>query len=661
MRHTTKIGTSILLTLAGMGLWSPSQQGWAQSPPGAEPIVFSRHISHARRSQYQTLHDEISGTGFVPVSAQSPANSRYNVVWHRDANILSSRIHTNMSRKSYEDRRDDYQRDKFVRSFVTAYSDDGEIRYNAIWIKEEEERQRRVHSRMTEKELLKRLKSYRRKGYTPVDILPWRHDKKVYYSVVWIKDRREVEWIVDVSRSDWEKFHKKKRQEGFSLRDIGMLGASRLDAVRYSGVWVKDPAIKTHHRVMGITAKKLNEVMEEFIHENYRVSDLDSVYVDDEIRYSVLLHRPARRNRIVSNYNLPEDVEDTLLTLLESYRTSATNGGNVGFFIENFETGNYIAYNPDEHYFMSSTRKVILAASALQNGFKVGDRRSVDLDLSDFRSDTRGEGTTAGGIEYPSITRRSLSRPLSPSGLLAAMLVESDNTAADYFYNNWAGMRELRKTLEDTGTKNFGEMISKCDQEARSIALKKGHEDVVDVRCHVLREWIENDGTKVSWGNRDENDILKGKYPGRGAALWRRHIDRHYNAITPRAYAGFFRDLADGDLLNRYRREDLLRHMGTRNSLFGQNQFDPELYDRHVAKNGGTYRNRAWVVFTWNWRSRNRWRSIIPRHSFVFMTEDQNQEDKDLRQQRADNLAEAIWQLVAPTTDCKRCAKRNRK
>ncbi|MEM7431967.1 MAG: serine hydrolase [Pseudomonadota bacterium] len=572
------------------------------------------------------------------------------MVWHKDINIQSYRIHTNMSRKAYEDRRDDYKRDDFQRSFVTAYSNDGEIRYNAIWVREAEERQRRVHSKLSEKELLDKLKSYRRSGYTPVDILPWRHNKNVYYSAVWIKDRREVEWLVDASRDDWESFHKKKRKEGYSLRDIGMLGASKLSGLRYSGIWVKDSSIRRHVRAMGLSGDDFRSELDELINQNYRVSDLDSVYVGNDIRYSFILHRPARRNRLVGNFDLPDDVEEDLEDLLEEYRTPGRDGdvGNVGFFLEHYGTGKFLAFNPDEHYFMSSTRKVILGASALQNGFEVSGRNSIELSRSDFRFDARNSGTTAAGIDYPSLTLRRLSARVSPSGLLAAMLVQSDNTAADYFYNNWAGMREMRKTLEDLGTKNFGEMVSKCGQEKNSIGSKKNYEDIHEVRCHALREWITSDGGRLNFPNSDERDILNGKNSSRTHTIWRRHIDRHYNSITPRTFGSFFRSLADEELLNRVKRGELLQHMGRSSRLFQPDGLDPSLFDTHRAKNGGTYLNRAWVVFTWDWGSRTgNYGRIRPKHGFVFLTEDHSRFDTD-RRDRADALATAIFQLLLP-------------
>ncbi|MEM1261445.1 MAG: serine hydrolase [Pseudomonadota bacterium] len=625
----------------------------AQAPQGAEPIVFSRQIAHAKRSEHQALADQLSGTGFIPVSAQSPANNRYNVVWQKDFNVESYAIHTNLSRDAYEDKRDQYKRKGFRRSFVTGYSNDKKVRYNAIWVKEREARKRRVHSMLSKKDLLKKLRSYNRSGYTPVDILPWRHDKKVYYSAVWVRDKRDAAWLVDATRKEWDSFHKEKRGADYSLRDIGMLGASKSSGVRYSGVWVKDKATRRHYRHMNLTTAELSGVLADKIKDNYRVSDIDSAYVGDEVRFAVLMHRPARRNRLIANFEIPEEVEDTLLTMLEEYRLPGNNGhsGNVGFYLENYDSGRFIAYNPDEHYFMSSTRKVILGASALQNGFKTSNRRSVNLDIENYRYDTRDPGSSIGGIDYPSINKASLSSRFTPSQLLAAMLDASENTAADYFFEQWAGMREMRKTLEALGTKNFGEMISKCEQERRSLMVIPGFDDLRDIRCHVLREWIQDPQGRVRSANPDEREILDGKRIDRTRSRWRTHIDKHYNAITPRTYAAFFKALADEELLNRRRRGDLLSHMSRSNRLFGPDSLRGTLFDTHAAKNGATFRNRAWVVFTWNWRTSGRdFDKIDPRHSFVFLTEDHNEEDPS-RADRADNLGAAIFQVALPSLE----------
>ncbi|MEL7313054.1 MAG: serine hydrolase [Pseudomonadota bacterium] len=648
----TRRSFSALFGLLVIGLVLIPNLAHAQSPDGAEPNAFSRHLFHAKRSDYQALHEQLNGTGFFPVSIQSPANSRYNVVWNKDINVERYAIHTNMSRDSYEDRRDEYKRKRMKRSFVTAYSHNGEVRYNAIWVKETDDRDRRVHSKLSEKELVKKLKSYGRRGYSPVDILPWRHKKEVYYSAVWIKDKRDAAWIVDVPVDEWEKFHKEKRQQGYSLRDIGMLGASSTNGIRYSGVWVKDKATRTHFRKMGLTTAEVSSVLAAQVKDNYRVSDLDSVYVGDEIRFSVLLHRPGRRNRLIANFDIPEDMEDILIASLEEYRLPGRNGrsGNIGFFIENFETGRYIAYNPDQPFFISSTRKVILAASALQNGFKPSTRRSIDLDIENYRFDAREEGQSRGGIEYPRIDRRRMSSKFAPSDLLAAMLVESDNTAADYFYENWAGMRELRKTLESLDTRNFGEMISKCEQDRRSLMVKPGFDDLSEVRCHVLREWVTNPGERLRYANADEREILDGKLTARSESVWREHINKHYNALTPRTFARFFRSIAEEELLTRRQRGQLLSHMGT-SSNFTSGLIEPRLFDSHAAKNGRTYRNKTWVGFTWDWRGRRGdYDRIRPKHAFVILTEDHS-EPGSAASDNADLFSSVLFQRVLPLLD----------
>ncbi|MEM7002856.1 MAG: serine hydrolase [Pseudomonadota bacterium] len=621
----------------------------AEPPPKAEHLVFSRYIAHADRDTFRQLHNELKGTGFVPVSAQSPANSHYNVVWHKDYNIDAWRFFTKMSRSDYEKRRDDLRSKGFRRAFLTGYSDDGRERYNGIWVKEKVDRKRRTHSKLSKKELAKKLVAYEKDGYTPTDIMPWRHKKRVYYSAVWIKDNREVAWALEVSLKDWEKTHKLRRKQGYSLRDIGMLGASKRSGVRFSGVWVKNSKLRTHYRRMLVTEGDLVKVLRGRIKENYRVSDLDSAYVGGKVHFSVLLHRPAGRNKLRANFELDENVEVSVRSLLENYRKQESSSGadNVGFYIENYQTGKFVAYNPNEHYFMSSTRKVLLAAASMQEGFQAGNRRTVDLDLVDYRYDARDAGRSRGGVSYPSINRRSLSTPFTPSHMLAAMLVESDNTAADYFYNNWAGKVEMRRMLRSLGTSNFGEMIGKCDQYTRSLSLKPGYADFKDVRCHVLRAWMLDQRNGLRRANSKERKILKDKNASRSVGLWRAHIDRHFNALTPRTYARFFEALADGEVLTRNQRGDLLRHMVT-SSRFSGRQFTPRLFDGHAAKNGRTHRNKSWVVFTWDFLNGNSdYTSIDPKQGYVFFSEDHSDPGED-GNDGADNLSQALYVLLMP-------------
>ena len=198
----------------------------------------------------------------------------------------------------------------------------------------------------------------------------------------------------------------------------------------------------------------------------------------------------------------------------------------------------------------------------------------------------------------------------------------------------------------------FGAMIGKCDQYKRSLASKPGQKSLLNVRCHVLRRWMQNKQAGRALANDAERKILDGNFSGRSNGLWRRHIDRHYNAITPRTYALFFRKMAENKLLSNAQRSDLLRHMGSSSRFRGNwtnnGSTRPALFDQHVTKNGRTYRNKSWVVFTWDWLSDDdNYNGISPQHGFVFFTEDHSEHD-DANDDTANNTARALYDRILP-------------
>ena len=607
------------------------------TPPAAEPVVFSQLSAGVTRATYLRDLGSVRTSGYYPASIQCPGNARYSVVWHKDANVTDWQVRTDMTDSAFDSQRDAWRRRGYVRSFVTGYDTPAGIRYNAVWVKEHIGKQRKVHRKLTRTQLDAKVAEYRVDGYSPVDILPWRASGQTYYSCVWIRDSRRFRHVASATENGWEQLHSSYRAQGYSLRDIGVVTEGRLGS-RYAGVWVRDPAIATHRRYLNLTRAQLSEKIAAYKKLNYRIDDVDAHSAASAARFTLVMHQLPRRNTLRANHSLPRAVSTSLNALLDGYRQTY---GNVGMYIQDLTTGKYIAYNPDEHYYLSSTRKVLIGAAALRSGLDLS--RSVRLDVTDFRDTPKGGGASAGGVGYPDLNKSAVPGTFRVGQLFAAMLTGSDNTATDWFSRNWAGNSQLRAMLAGAvGTRNFGEFITKCEQDKSSLAIAWGTPLVHSVRCHVLRDHLN--GGELTWANSWERSFLAVRRPGRDADDWRTHFDKLGNSITPAAYGAFFRGLASGSVLSAQRRGELLRHQGTRSSLFGRARFNSAPFEFHVAKNGSTFRNRTWAVFAFDWvGSTGDWSNITPQYSFVFLTEDHIGES---RKTESDALARAIFRVA---------------
>ena len=622
-----------------------SSISFAQSPKEARSVVFSLAAPALDRDGFRSEMKRKDAAGFAPVSIQSAGDGRHAVVWHKDSNLVSWRAHVEKTSAQVDKLQKTLSGQGFVRSFVAGYSRGGSRLFNVIWVKEKRKRARKVHRQLSRTDVRAKMKAYAKLGFSPVDLVPWVHKKKTYYSAVWVKDGRESRYVVGVQRSKWDQAHASHRRAGYALRDIGVVGGRHSGDVRYAGIWVKDGRLKTHFRSMLLERKGLDDALRSKVPENYRIDDIDTAQVGGRSRYSLILRRVSDRNKVVANFKLPSKTKSRLTRLLSGYHSASSkaHSGNVGFFVQNLRNGRYIAFNPDEHFFMSSVRKVLVGAASLRNRFDPTDSDVVKLSREAYRAPPRDPSRSVGGVRYPAISAPGL---FSKSALFAAMLTSSDNNAADYFFERWGGQKSMRAMLEGpVGTRDFGELVSKCGQERRSTMAKGGrYRSLRNVRCHVFRRW-QSDGS-LAWANPSERQLLKGLKPSRADRDWRRHINQHRNAITPRAYGRFWRALSTGKVLSTSQRGELLRHMGRRRGLFGTARFKSAPFESHVAKNGATYRNRAWVVlaFDFNGDDRN-YASITPRFSFSWFTED-HAGPKDGRGDAADDLARRIYTIA---------------
>jgi len=660
--------------------------------PEFEPVAFSQATFARSQHLFEQMRDRWSSLGYSATKVHSVIRSRndeigefgpnffpvYSAVWQKDPNIIESVMMLDLTGAELSAANAAHDQAGFRTASYSGAFHAGEAHYSVIYLKERDQLLFRRYRRNNLSDFLSKVEEARNDGYSPIEVNGWNHDGGTRFSHVWVKDGKDFQVAVEKTSSQWEEIHSTQRDLGRSLRDFCVYHNGD-DTIRYAGVWVDDPSSSNHWRDMDIELPNAQDLplteydfgtMLEKRLDNYVFTDV-TAFRDPAnpgvARGSYLLHRLAPGNRLESNQNIDQSTEVLLQNEIGSIEKDVNGfSAHLGFYLQDLENGNYIAYNAHEPVYISSTRKLILGSLMHQ----LDDDPSADVTITPemFRDHDSGSR----------FQKSDVGRTFDRDEMLYRMLRISDNTAADYVWNfieNETGSAQdsMMNLMHLTAnTVNCGQFTSKAEQEVsfRSYhpqLIFNGSRSIQSIPPHLLSDflnsdagnishiidepddfqWIGTDSASENWLN-DHSFALKTSVPY-GAP---HHFATLKQSLTPSAFGKFLWALGrekiidDAGLARLFNNTSTtptgaileLQKMGRSLSL---NSVDTlNLFDDYRSKNGATFENRTWVGVAFDrGSSPNR---ILPKYSFVFLTENIKNYSATLSDSDVDTLIDII-------------------
>lgn len=648
--------------------------------PKLEPVAFTQASFALKESLFEKDRSKWTSLGYSatkvhnfvrngdPTLFENVRIPVYSAVWQKNPNIITSLAILNLNGSELDAANSVYDKAGFRVASYSGMSHGGEARYSVVYLKERTQLPARRYRKSDFFTFLQKVQEARNDGYSPVEVNGWSHHGTTYFSHVWTKDGRDFHTTVEETANQWELTHTAQRNLGRSLRDLCVYHNANGD-LRYAGVWVDDPAISDHYRNMSFDLPDPGELITTEYDfgsliaqrlDNYVFTDVSGFEDPNGLysRGSYLVHRLATKDTMISNQSFtPNDVSGIQTQINDIANSQVGFTAHLGFYIQDLQNGNYIAYNAHEPVYISSTRKLILASLMVRDDANQSESVTITPELfRDHDSGSRFQKSDVGST----VTREEM---------LYRMLRFSDNTAADFIWDFVGGQSAMMNLMHNTvGTLNCGEFTSKCQQtrafrsyepDLRWFDPQLINVNINTIPCHLLSDfinadnndpeisnhiveppndlqWIGTDTASQTWLLKHQKKLKSSATIDAGA---RHHFATLRQSMTPQAFGKFLWTLGrekiiddtglayifnedSGETDANGNPDPLIPRKMTRSlnlNAFTTPNPPLDLYDDYRSKNGATYKNRTWVGITFDDGPVGD--IIQPKYSFVVLTE----------------------------------------
>jgi hypothetical protein len=588
----------------------------AITPWTRRPTVFAQVSYAAEATDFNPQQDAIEAIdphyypSILGSAQKSGAPARYVGVWHKDRRISSWNWDRNISEADFETKSEERKADGFELYDFDVHVDGSTPRFDAIWVKREQQRVSVATKDMTLARLQTLITDRKAAGYRPKRIEPYKVGNTTKYIGLWVKDGfSDFQWTTSRSAADLLTLHNQYETQGYSLTDISAHNTG--SAVVYSGIWLKNSEVRSDAYDSNMTEEAFRTKNAEYVAKNSVLVDLNVFYnTDGGLRYAAVWHRTELRNSLESNVNLNSAATADVRTAIDSFENAALVGdtGRFGLFVQNLTSGTWLGYNMNEPFYMASTTKLLLAA-------KVIDHEDASWDPTTLRAtDYRGEedrGWTLADFNGGN-------KPLD--SFLTNMLSQSDSASTDRLWGLVEAQSSgaLRRYLSNNlGMQNVGEITTICELDKRIASQQDSC--VFNVSCDTFEAWNRADNDSYNATAAEKSCLAKlDATPDEDEHL--PYYATLANSITPVEYGRALRSLTQTQLSAAER-----TRFYTLTDIAGDDGYDADQgvrYDKVSTKGGSKRKAKAQVGIMWDWAgSRDDFSQVTPRYSFAVFAE----------------------------------------
>jgi hypothetical protein len=626
------------------------------SVPGAVHVswpplqaVFTQSAAAVSRAEYETADKHWQVLRYRPVVLSS-SNRRepmeYSGIWYKDREADDWEVGWDIPLETLSSEHDAHRKLGFEAIEIDACYVSGDLVFNVIWAKAKGAPATRLDVDLSATDLMQKVSVLASERFRPARLDAYTVDGAVRYAVLSVQDGAPAQVEADLTKLQLASISARLHERGYIAADLSSY--LKGDVIHHAGVWVQDARVLDHEIGVDLSRSEFESRGLFRRKDNYILADLDTYdtpYGDQ--RFSAIWHRIYAKDQLSSNVSLNSNPDvDKLWAIVNELRGSGTDGksAKIGFRIEDLTNGHYLAFNPKEHFYLASTRKVILATTLIKTGVDLDIR--YELKATDYRATPEKPKPTDYYATPPrGLTKDDFGKKFSILDFMRNMLGVSDNTSADFIKRliaEIAGEGAPEALLWDVvGATDFSEFTAAAEFDKR--IKERQNPAIREVPNHTFMAWSrQNDRSFAT-----ESDHAVFDQVGQGTP--RSAYDAYYaelaNSLSPDAYSTFYRRLAAGEILSVEERGVLLANMG-QNEGYGPGC--GEWYDDFRSKGGSKSFTKSKTGIAWNYAGeRGDTTKVVPQYSFCIFTKNwAGGMDEDTAEQGMIDILRASLQIL---------------
>lgn len=238
-------------------------------------------------STYEDKLEELKGKGFRPTDVEilGGTSRKYACIWRKNSDNRAWEVRTKLTDTEFHDKWEDMKTKGFRPIDQESHNVLGTTFYGAIWIKNTENLKWASFRKMTSDEFSQKFDEFKG-NYVPVDVDAYDIGGKLYYSVIWVENKDNLDWVEkrNIPKDDFGKQFDEYSDKGYRLYSTESY--QRNGNQEYATIWVKEARKRSWYARRDMNETWFHNYWLKYKDLGYRLEDIEVYKTDDGIRYA---------------------------------------------------------------------------------------------------------------------------------------------------------------------------------------------------------------------------------------------------------------------------------------------------------------------------------------------------------------------------------------
>jgi hypothetical protein len=227
-------------------------------------------------AQFAADFERRKNDGLMPIDVDviDAGGERVSAVWQSNPDGRGWHLWRNLTSAQFGDKWTEYRAQGYILIDQDSYTLSGNRYYAGIWIQNKEGLAWTSFRNATSSQYAAKFTEYRDAGYLPLDIEAYPYDGEVRYAAIWVENNESRSWIAlrDMSSSS---YGTNFQNYAGAYRVMDLESYRRNGAQNYAAVWIQEDLGRGWYAYRDLSSKGYGDKWKQLRDAGYRVTDFE--------------------------------------------------------------------------------------------------------------------------------------------------------------------------------------------------------------------------------------------------------------------------------------------------------------------------------------------------------------------------------------------------
>ncbi|MBX3616703.1 serine hydrolase [Nitrosomonas sp.] len=226
-------------------------------------------------SEYHAAWDDYKKAGYLPIDIETDNNgTTFSGVWQKNTDNRGWASYRKLTSDEFHNKWEEYKKKGYRPIDQDAELINGELRYSLVMVENKENLDWVSRRNLTSEEFSKEFAQYKTK-YRPIDIDAVEVGKTMYYSVIWLENKANINWVElrDMTPDSYGEKFAEYKNKGYRVAELDCY--KRDGKLNYAAVWEKNESGRAWAALREMSAIDLRNNWLKYRDQGMRVIDIE--------------------------------------------------------------------------------------------------------------------------------------------------------------------------------------------------------------------------------------------------------------------------------------------------------------------------------------------------------------------------------------------------